>query len=122
MIDYKYYGLRHDCWGLGILAYFLFAGVFPFEGETDLDICEKITNCEPDWDILRQRKVPENIIEWIKKLLLKDPNLRATIRQAMNSKIWIILDKLKQEVKKFKLKENRKITKRIKKITKNKIH
>lgn len=99
MIDYHYYGLRHDCWGLGILAYFLFAGVFPFEGETDLDICEEIRNKEPDWKILEKRDVPSSIIEWIKKLLLKDPSTRATIRQAMNSKIWDVLEKVKKEVK-----------------------
>lgn len=98
MIDYKYYGLRHDCWGLGILAFFLFAGVFPFDGETDKDICEEIQTKEPDWSILEKREVSSSIIEWIKKLLLKDPSTRATIRQAMNSKIWDVLTKIKKEV------------------------
>lgn len=39
MLLNKYYGLRHDVWGLGILCYYLFCGKFPFS----LDKIDKIS-------------------------------------------------------------------------------
>ena len=93
MINNKYYGLRHDVWGLGIISFFLFAGVFPFEGSNSAEICKKILYDEPDWDILYKRNVDPKIIELIQFMLLKDPNKRATIRQVMNNKIFSIFHK-----------------------------
>ena len=98
MINYKYYGLRHDVWGLGVISYFLFAGKFPFEGEADPDICEKVLNEEPDWKILNDRKVDSKIIKLIHGMLIKNPSMRLTIRQVMNNKLFEILEKEERKV------------------------
>jgi serine/threonine protein kinase len=88
MIDYKYYGLRHDVWGLGILSYFLFAGQFPWNGENDLEICDAIQKEKLDLDILKKRKVDSKIIDCIRGMLTKDPSKRLTIRQVMAHKMF----------------------------------
>ena len=98
MIENKYYGLRHDVWGLGVVAFFLFAGFFPFDGEDDHEICDKVLNVEPNWKPLYKRKVDLKIIELLKSMLTKNPSLRITIRKAMDSKVFKILDKDKKLV------------------------
>ena len=91
MIQNKYYGLRHDVWGLGVLAFFLFTGHFPFNGENDFKICENILYSEPDWSLLGKRKIDLVIIQLIQEMLIKDPNERITIRNVMKYKIFYIL-------------------------------
>jgi serine/threonine protein kinase len=84
----QYYGLRHDVWGLGIVAYFLFAGHFPWDGETDVDICDAIIKEDLNIESLKDRKVDSKIIECINGMLLKDKNKRFTIRQVMSHKMF----------------------------------
>lgn len=98
MINYKYYGLRHDVWGLGVLTYFLFAGKFPWDGENDIEICEAIIKNDLDLDCLRKRKVDSKIIDCIHGMLLKDPSKRLTIRQAMNHNMFKAFHKEEQKV------------------------
>jgi serine/threonine protein kinase len=98
MIDYKYYGLRHDVWGLGIITYFLFAGKFPWDGENDLDICEAIQKTPLDLDVLKKRKVDSKIIDCIHGMLLKDPSKRLTIRQVMSHKMFKAFHKEENKV------------------------
>ena len=93
MIENKYYGLRHDVWGLGVVAFFMFAGFFPFDGADDHEICKKILKDEPDWETLYKRKIDPKIVELIKSMLIKNPSLRVTIRKAMADKVFQILDK-----------------------------
>ena len=89
MIKMKYYGLRHDVWGLGVLAYFLFCGEFPFKGNNELDLHDSILKDEPDWSLFKKKEIGPTIVMLIKKMLLKDPNDRATIRQIINSKVLL---------------------------------
>ena len=98
MIDFKYYGLRHDVWGLGILTYFMFAGEFPWDGENNIEICESIMKKDLDLDILRKRKVDSKIIDCIHGMLLKDPSKRLTIRQVMGHKMFTAFHKEEEKV------------------------
>ena len=93
MLQNKYYGLRHDVWGLGVLSFFLFTGVFPFNGDHSTDIIQKILKEEPDWSLFSKRKTDVQIVQLIKDMLIKDPGLRITIRNVMKSKIFKILKK-----------------------------
>ena len=99
MINYKYYGLRHDVWGLGIITYFLFAGEFPWDGETDVDICESIIKDDLNLDIMKKRKVDSKIIDCIHGMLLKDPSKRLTIKQVMAHKAFVSFHKEEAKVK-----------------------
>lgn len=99
MINYKYYGLRHDVWGLGIITYFLFAGEFPWDGETDVDICESIIKDDLNLDLMKKRKIDSKIIDCIHGMLLKDPSKRLTIRQVMAHKAFLSFHKEEAKVK-----------------------
>ena len=101
MIDHKYYGLRHDVWGLGVLAYFLFAGQFPWDGENDKEICDHIQNKPLNMDILKERRVDMKIIDCIQGMLLKDPSKRLTIRQVMTHKMFQAFHKQDDKVREF---------------------
>jgi serine/threonine protein kinase len=99
MIDYKYYGLRHDVWGLGILTYFLFAGQFPWDGENYIKTCDAIQKEPLNLDILKKRKVSSKIIDCIQGMLLKDPSKRLTIKQVMSHKMFQVFHKQDDKVK-----------------------
>jgi serine/threonine protein kinase len=98
MVNNLYYGLRHDVWGLGILTYFLFCGNFPYDGETDEEISEKIKNEEPDWEIFYKRHLNPKIISFMQGMLIKEPGKRFTIKQAMASPIFEYLEKATHQV------------------------
>ena len=98
MVRNEYYGLRHDVWGLGILTYFLFSGRFPFDEDTDEDNIKRILNKEPDWGLLRKKKLDPRIIELIKTMLIKEPGKRATIRQIMSNKLFEFVEKTEPKV------------------------
>lgn len=98
MVQNKYYGLRHDVWGLGILSFFLFSGRFPFDEDTDEDNIKRILNKEPDWSLLEKKKLDKRIINMIKGMLLKDPGKRSTIRQIMSCKIFEVIEKTDSKV------------------------
>lgn len=94
----KYYGLRHDVWGLGILSYFLFSGRFPFDEDTDEDNIKRILNKEPDWGMLEKKKLDKRIIDLVKGMLIKEPGKRLTIRQIMASKLFEFVEKTDSKV------------------------
>jgi serine/threonine protein kinase len=101
MLLKEYYGLRHDVWGLGILCYVLFAGKFPFTGDDINEICESVLNDEPDFDVLKDRRVDAKIVLMIQGMLIKDPSKRSTIREIMANKIFSILKHEESKVGNF---------------------
>lgn len=87
MFNNKYYGLRHDVWGLGILSFMILANEFPFDGKNEIEIKDQVLNKEPNWSLLEDKKISQPIIFLIQKMLIKDPSKRATIKQVINSKL-----------------------------------
>lgn len=87
MIDHQYYGLRHDVWGLGVLTFFLFAGEFPFKGDSDAELMDNIQKKEPDWSLLKKRGTSNLIIGFIMKMLIKIPGDRATIKEVLKHRV-----------------------------------
>ena len=99
MLEEKYYGLRHDVWGMGVLAFFLFSGKFPFKGETNKNTFDDILNKSPDWELLKDRRIDSKIILLIRGMLEKDKNKRLTIRQVMNNTLFRYLSEQELKVK-----------------------
>lgn len=87
MIDHQYYGLRHDVWGLGVLTFFLFSGEFPFKGNTDAELMDNIQKKEPNWKLLKKRSISPLIIDFIRKMLIKIPGERATIKEVLKHRV-----------------------------------
>ncbi|XP_049850737.1 probable myosin light chain kinase DDB_G0271550 [Schistocerca gregaria] len=79
-----------DMWGIGIITYILLAGYPPFYAENDSALFEKIMNAEYDFDDECWQDVSELGKDFIKHLLIKDPQKRWTVSMAMNHP-WVKL-------------------------------
>jgi len=82
------YGLSVDMWGIGIITYILLAGYPPFYDENnpqdDTALFEKVINVDYDLDDECWDDVSELAKDFIRKLLVKEPNERMTAQQALN--------------------------------------
>ncbi|MBL8130974.1 MAG: tetratricopeptide repeat protein [Anaerolineae bacterium] len=63
--------LQSDLFSLGLIAYELFAGRFPFSAERTNDLLDQLLQAMPDLDPL-----PENVRDVVARLLMKDPSDR----------------------------------------------
>ena len=82
------YDHQCDMWSIGVIAYILLCGYPPFNGSNEGRIFRRIMACdydfrEDDWDLVR-----DEAKDFIKKLLVKDPQKRMTATQALNH-IWL---------------------------------
>jgi serine/threonine protein kinase len=58
---------------IGVLAYYLFVGDYPFKGETWKKLAYTIRNQEPNWE---KAQLPDEITQFLKKTLAKKPEDR----------------------------------------------
>ena len=65
-----------DIWAAGVIAFYLFSGGnYPFDGETQEELCHEIVNSEPDWESLDESTSPL-VKRFIQACLTKDPERR----------------------------------------------
>ena len=76
------YGRECDLWSLGVMIYTLFFKEFPFDGENDNDLLEKINSNEDNNYIKKTGN--KTLDDLIKKLLIKDYMKRLTWKQYFN--------------------------------------
>lgn len=67
-------------------------------GETTEEICKKILNDTPDFEIFKERRVDSKILLLVKGMLIKEPSKRLTIRQVMAHELFQFLEKEEQKV------------------------
>lgn len=67
------HSVTSDLFAVGIMAYELFSGQYPFEFNSIVDLIMKIANEEPDYDIL---DIPEELLIVIQTLMSKEPYAR----------------------------------------------
>eukprot|EP01042_Synura_sphagnicola_P000461 gene461-488_t len=77
------YDHRCDIWSLGVITYMLLSGCPPFYGKTPEEIHNSTLTAEPEFTERRFRHVSAVGIDFMKRLLTKDPNLRITGKEAM---------------------------------------
>lgn len=82
------YDMSVDIWSIGVIIYILLCGFPPFYGNTQKELFDKILNASfnfpsPEWD-----GVSDSAKNFIKKLLVVDPEKRYTAEQALNDP-WI---------------------------------
>ncbi|ULT95623.1 hypothetical protein L3Y34_004374 [Caenorhabditis briggsae] len=76
-------GYYTDMWSVGVLSYILLSGLSPFGGENDDDTLRNVKSCDWNMDDSAFSSISEDGKDFIRKLLLADPNSRMTIHQAL---------------------------------------
>uniref|UniRef100_A0A0K0CTJ0 non-specific serine/threonine protein kinase n=1 Tax=Angiostrongylus cantonensis TaxID=6313 RepID=A0A0K0CTJ0_ANGCA len=76
-------GYYTDMWSVGVLAYILLSGLSPFGGENDDETLRNVKNCDWNMDDPMFSKVSDNAKDFIRKLLVAEPEKRITIHEAL---------------------------------------
>ncbi|CAA98064.2 Twitchin [Caenorhabditis elegans] len=76
-------GYYTDMWSVGVLSYILLSGLSPFGGENDDETLRNVKSCDWNMDDSAFSGISEDGKDFIRKLLLADPNTRMTIHQAL---------------------------------------
>ena len=81
----KYDGIMIDIWSSGIILYAMLCGYLPFEDENNENLYQKILNCKFEIPV----HLEEDSVDILKKILVKEPKKRITIKEIKNHKFYI---------------------------------
>ena len=83
IILYEPYNKEVDMWSLGVMTYLMISGRLPFNAEDENKIARQIAFGEPDFNSDCWKKVSKECINFIKRLLEKDPKKRMNIADTL---------------------------------------
>jgi serine/threonine protein kinase len=89
--DHEPVGFYTDMWAVGVLGYILLSGLSPFAGGDDQDTLENVRKCDWKFDDDAFKGISEHAKDFIKKLLVKVPQRRLTIHEALEHP-WLAND------------------------------
>lgn len=78
----SYSGKKADVYAAGVVLYFLIFAKAPFESPADFELLQKIKDEEPNFG--SRSDVSSELIDLLKQLLCKDPELRPGLEEVMN--------------------------------------
>jgi len=84
-------GFYTDMWAVGVLGYILLSGLSPFAGRDDHETLEHVKRCDWNFDSDAFKSISDDAKDFIKKLLVKTPQKRLTIHEAL-SHPWLAED------------------------------
>eukprot|EP01053_Blabericola_migrator_P002976 Blabericola_migrator_1__2975@NODE_185_length_11802_cov_66_327567_g160_i0_p3_GENE_NODE_185_length_11802_cov_66_327567_g160_i0NODE_185_length_11802_cov_66_327567_g160_i0_p3_ORF_typecomplete_len598_score104_86Pkinase/PF00069_25/4_2e71Pkinase_Tyr/PF07714_17/3_8e41EFhand_7/PF13499_6/1_5e09EFhand_7/PF13499_6/5_7e07EFhand_6/PF13405_6/0_0031EFhand_6/PF13405_6/1_7e02EFhand_6/PF13405_6/1_7e06EFhand_6/PF13405_6/10Kinaselike/PF14531_6/1_1e13Kinaselike/PF14531_6/1_2e03EFhand_11/PF08976_11/2_4e06EFhand_11/PF0 len=82
------YREKCDIWSIGVIVYMLLSGTPPFNGSVDYQILVKIRNANYNFDGAVWSTISETAKDFIRSLLVRDPNERPSAEEALKHK-WL---------------------------------
>ncbi len=108
------YNEKCDIWSIGILTYVLLTGQAPYNGSNNNEIFNKIINEEVKFKGNCWKNVSNEAIDFIKKCLIKDYNLRPSAKELVNHNWFVNIKNIEKKPL------NNEILQNLKKFVKNK--
>eukprot|EP01029_Cantina_marsupialis_P007704 TRINITY_DN1872_c1_g1_i3.p1 TRINITY_DN1872_c1_g1~~TRINITY_DN1872_c1_g1_i3.p1 ORF type:complete len:510 (+),score=122.78 TRINITY_DN1872_c1_g1_i3:55-1584(+) len=84
------YNQQCDLWSVGVIAYALLSGLFPFGGASEDMVLKNIEKAAPSFTHERWSETSEGAKDFVSKLLQKDPVKRLSARAALRHE-WIVM-------------------------------
>ncbi|XP_078474830.1 death-associated protein kinase 3 isoform X1 [Lampetra planeri] len=88
IVNFEPLGLEADMWSIGVITYILLSGASPFLGDSNEETLANITAMNYDFDEEYFGQTSELAIDFIRKLLVKDPKKRLLIKDTITHQ-WV---------------------------------
>ncbi|XP_063978831.1 calcium/calmodulin-dependent protein kinase type II alpha chain-like [Diachasmimorpha longicaudata] len=89
VVNFDEIGYGTDMWSIGVICYVLLSGLSPFMGDTDVETMANVTIAKYDFDHEAFADISEDAKDFIRSLLIKDKEKRATAAQCQKHP-WIV--------------------------------
>jgi calcium-dependent protein kinase len=118
------YHKQCDLWSCGVVFYVMLTGCFPFNGETDDEIYQKIKYDKPNMNIKELKNISPESIDLLTQLLEKDPIERISAEKALEHSAFVKLKTLLKKCNQNLMHNNNSqmIMKKLKKSRTSKFH
>ena len=99
----KDYNEKADVFSIGVMAWQLITGGYPWDVKTKDELKMKVKNREPEFDAFKNifNGVSKDCHDFLSKALIKDFNQRPSAGELLNHK-WITDNKAKYEINKIR--------------------
>ncbi|XP_014611049.1 PREDICTED: myosin light chain kinase, smooth muscle-like [Polistes canadensis] len=89
VVNFDQIGFGTDMWSIGVICYVLLSGLSPFMGDTDIETMANVTIAKYDFDHEAFTDISEDAKDFIRCLLIKDKEKRATASECREHR-WLL--------------------------------
>jgi serine/threonine protein kinase len=91
---HRCYSTEADVWSIGVIAYILLCGSRPFWARTESGIFRSVLKADPSYNEAPWPALTPEAMDFVKRLLCKDPRRRMTAAQALGEFRSVCMDSL----------------------------